>query len=177
MKTKKLTIAIITLVLGIFIFGAAGSAYAQTSTPETEETLPAPEVTRQAFGHGNCDGTCDADGDGIRDRLQLRDGSGLGNQSGYGFGPGDGTCDADGDGVPDQLRLRDASGSGMQHGMGMGQNFGSGSGTGMQGNGQGYGAGAGMGTGRSNGGSGLGMGPGQGMGDGQGFHDGSCMDD
>ncbi|NLC13272.1 MAG: PTS system mannose/fructose/sorbose family transporter subunit IID, partial [Chloroflexi bacterium] len=113
MKKKNLSIVIIALMLGVLVFGIAGSAYAQTTPPEAEETLPAPQVNRRGFGRGLgvCDGTCDADGDGIPDQLRLRDGSELGGQFGYGFGPGDGTCDADGDGVPDQLRLRDGSGT------------------------------------------------------------------
>lgn len=184
MKKNILTITIIALVLGVFVFGIAGSAYAQTTPPETEETLPAPGVTRRGFGM--CDGTCDADGDGVPDQLRLRDGSGTGNQFGNSFGPGDGTCDADGDGIPDQLRLRDGSGAGQQYGMGMmgngqgvGQGFGAGGQTGMgnRNGGMGQGYGAGSGTGRGAGGAGQGMGPGEGLGDGLGTHDGSCLDD
>jgi hypothetical protein len=172
MNKKNLTIVIVALILGAIIFGAAGTAYAQTSTPEVEEVLPAPVVNRHGYGYryqiqvedgeefsfGPCDGTCDGEA--------------------LGFGPGDGTCDADGDGIPDQLRLRDGSAAGNQYGMGKGQGAGMGLGAGMgTGTGQGYGAGAGMGAGRGAGGSGLGMGPGEGLGDGLGTHDGSCLDD
>ena len=111
MKKKNLSIVIVALMLGVLVFGIAGSAYAQTTTPETEEALPVPQVTRRGFGRGMgvCDGTCDADGDGIPDQLRLEEGSIIRNQIGNSFGPGDGTCDADGDGIPDQLRLRDGS--------------------------------------------------------------------
>lgn len=128
MKKKNVTFAIIILVIGVFAFGAAGSAFAQTSTPEVEGALPAPQVLRQRFEQRNekRQEICAAFGDELPEGMQqICDGSFVGNQFGFGFGPGDGTCDADGDGIPDQLRLRDGSGEGFHHGMGMmGRGFG-----------------------------------------------------
>jgi len=178
MNKKNLTIVIVALLLGAIIFGAAGTAYAQTSEPEAEEVLPVPVVNRKGYGY--------------RNQIQVEDGEefsfgpgdGTCDGEALGFGPGDGTCDADGDGIPDQLRLRDGSAAGNQYGMGKGQGAGMGQAAGMgqgaglgTGTGEGYGAGAGMGAGRGAGGSGLGMGPGEGLGDGLGTHDGSCLDD
>ena len=175
MNKKNLTIVIAALLLGAFIFGAVGTTYAQETTPEVEEVLPEPTVTRRGFGYrsqirveegeefsfGPSDGTCDGEA--------------------LGFGPGDGTCDLDGDGIPDQLRLRDGSGVGQQYGMAQGKGAGLGQGGMGQGigtgTGVGYGAGQGAGMGRGAGGAGLGMGPGEGFGDGEGLHDGSCIDD
>ena len=134
MKKKNLTFAIIVLVIGVFAFGAAGSAFAQTSTPEVEDALPAPQVFRQRFEQRNekRQEICAAFGDEIPEQMrQICDGSFVGNQFGFGFGPGDGTCDADGDGIPDQLRLRDGNGEGSHHGMGMmGRGFGASNGEG-----------------------------------------------
>ena len=128
MKKKNQTFAIIVLVIGVFAFGAAGSAFAQTSTPEVEDALPAPQVFRQRFEQRNEMRQVISAAFGVEIPEQMRqicDGSFVGNQFGFGFGPGDGTCDADGDGIPDQLRLRDGSGEGVHHGMGrMGRGFG-----------------------------------------------------
>lgn len=184
MNKKRIMIVMSALLIGAMILGLAGSVYAQTETPEVEtEMLPAPVVTRGPRG-AFCDGSCDADGDGVPDRWQP--GGNNGTQPGNGFCPGDGSCDADGDGIPDQLRLRDGSGTGQQYGRGNGNGQGAGGGQGAgngqgagfgTGTGMGYGAGQGAGTGRGAGGTGQGMGPGQGQGNGQGLHDGSCLDD
>ena len=173
MNKKILGICLTILVLGALVFSVGGSVFAQEDTPEVETTeLPEPVVTRRARGFGAgtgvCDGTCDADGDGVPDQLQLRlqDGTAAGMQNGYGYGPGDGTCDgtcdADGDGIPDQMRLRDGSDTGMQYGPGTKQG------------GQGEGAGQSYGPGE---GQGFGPGAGQGVGQGMGPGDGSCIDD
>jgi len=149
MTKKRITIAMTALLIGALILGINGSVRAQTDTPtmESNETLPAPEVTITPFGRGfGCDETCDADGDGEPDRMRLRDGSHQGGQNG--FGPGDGSCDADGDGEPDQLRLRDGSGTGQQHRLGQHQ-------------------GRGM----------MGRASGRGLENGQGLRDGSCQSD
>ncbi len=180
MNKKILGIGLTILVLGALVFTVGGSVFAQEDTPEVEVTeLPDPVVTRRgrAFGAGTgvCDGTCDADGDGIPGQLQLRlqDGTAAGMQNGFGYGPGDGTCDgtcdADGDGIPDQLRLRDGSGTAMQYGPGAKQ------GGRGQGAGQSYGPGNGEGFGPAEG-QGFGPGNGQAMGQG-GLRDGSCIDD
>jgi len=169
MNKKRLMIVMSALLIGAMILGLAGSVYAQTDTPAVEtEDLPAPAVNRGGRGTF-CDGTCDADGDGMPDRWQSGENGEL--QYSHGYGPGDGSCDADGDGIPDQLRLRDSSGAGQQYGKGNGQGAGNGQGTGL-----GTGTGMGYGTGRGAGGTGQGMGPGQGQGNGQGLHDGSCLD-
>ena len=51
MNKKNLTIVIAALLLGAFIFGAVGTTYAQETTPEVEEVLPEPTVTRRGFGY------------------------------------------------------------------------------------------------------------------------------
>ena len=89
MNKKILGISLTILVLGALVFTVGGSVFAQEDTPEVETTeLPEPVVTRRARGFGAgtgvCDGTCDADGDGIPDQMRLRDGSDTGMQ----YGPG-----------------------------------------------------------------------------------------
>ena len=131
---KILGIGLTILVLGALVFSVGGSVFAQEDTPEVETTeLPEPVVTRRARGFGAgtgvCDGTCDADGDGVPDQLRLRDGSGAGMQ----YGPG-----------------------AMQGGRGQSQNRGQGTGRGMsqgfgQSNGQGMGQGMGVRDGSCNG--------------------------
>ena len=128
MNKKILGIGLTILVLGALVFSVGGSVFAQEDTPEVETTeLPEPVVTRRARGFGAgtgvCDGTCDADGDGIPDQMRLRDGSDTGMQ----YGPG-------------TKQGGQGEGAGQSYGPGEGQGFGPGAGQGV---GQGMGPGDG----------------------------------
>ena len=75
MKKTIMTLAIVTLVLGVAIFGAVSAVSAQKAESIVlADTLADPMVSRRGWGgtSGTCDGTCD----GSQDQTRLQDGSG-----------------------------------------------------------------------------------------------------
>jgi hypothetical protein len=107
MKKTMMTLAIVTLVLGVAIFGTVSAVSAQKAeTVVLAETLADPMVYLAGWDgtNGTCDGTCD----GSQDHFGWgEDGAGrqfqLGNQGAESC-PNDGTCTMDQTQIRQQLR-------------------------------------------------------------------------
>ena len=79
MKKTIMTLAIVTMVLGVAIFGAVSAVSAQKAeTGVLADALAEPVVYRRGWGGsgGTCDGTCDGSQDQTQLQQRLQDGSG-----------------------------------------------------------------------------------------------------